>query len=555
MSRAKRRVHYGREAPPLSEWGGRLPVALAFPGGDRIALSALGWQAVYRVLSEDPGVAVERVFLEDGVAPAGRESGRKLDQFPVVAFSLGYEDDSLRILGALKSAGVPLNAAKRPDFPLMVGGGPLAFLNPAPILPALDAVFVGEAETQAWSAFMDACRAHVLEGGDKASLLESVKDMPGVYVPGRSRTPVKRQVLAVPGDTVLRDPASSCFVSPIAEFRDMLLVEINRGCPYGCRFCAAGFIYRPPRQARLDEIKKIIEDANPPKVGLVGTALTDWPDLLPLLRWFNARRQRFSMSSVRADGVTREILELMRLGGSRTLTLALEGASARLRRAVNKNLDEEDFLNAVALAGEFKINHLKIYCIAGWPGETEEDYAELDALLGRVCEAGGVAKGKKGVGHVTLGVNALIPKPWTPFQWAPMADEAQLSKAFAWVRRAAKPYKGVKVHAERPGPARLQALLSRGDERLFPLLADAAEVGWKKALKRWDGDPAAYLDRERGKDEVFPWDFMDIGVSRAYLYREWEKYKAGLATGKCPEEGCAKCGRCGMEDWLDQDGA
>ncbi len=531
-------------------------MALVFPGRDRAALSALGWQAVYRLMAERPELAVERVFAPEGDGPwVSEESGAKLSAFPVAAFSLTYEEDYPLVVSALANSGIPPNAADRPAFPLVLGGGPPFFLNPAPIMPAMDAAFCGEAEA-GMDAVIAACLDHVLAGRDKPSLLDRLSGLPGMYVPGRTPLPVRRAVRTSGAGTLasgaLKDPAYSCFVSPAAEFKDMLLIEVNRGCPYGCRFCAAGFIYRPPRQASLAEVWELIEEARPLKVGLVGTALTDWPDLLPLLHRLRREKIKFGLSSVRADGVTRELLTVMRQSGARTLTLALEGASDRLRRAANKNLREEDFLSAVELAGEFGINHLKIYCIVGWPGEREEDFLELQDLLARACAVGKVGKGKKGIEHATLGVNCLIPKPFTPMQWAAMPSEEALSRALDRVKAMAKGLKGVRVQADRPWSARLQGLLARGDESLFPLIAAAAEKGWKKALYEWEGDVSRFLDRERGKDEVFPWEIIDIGVSRASLWREWEKYKQSLLTPKCPPSGCETCGRCGMGEWLAQ---
>jgi radical SAM superfamily enzyme YgiQ (UPF0313 family) len=542
-------VHFGLEMPEVRDFGGRLPVALAVPGGAGVALSALGWQAAWRLLTDDPSLAVERVFCRPGEVPLAEDSGRPLTDFPLIAFSLCYEEEYLPVAAALAAADIPLARDRRPGFPIVMGGGPLAFLNPAPILPALDLLFVGEAEA-GLAAVATRLRELALAGADKAACLAAVADMPGVLVPGRTRTPVAR-ACAVPAGaaTVLADPAHSCFVSGHAEFRDMFLVEVNRGCPYGCRFCAAGYVYRPPRQARLADLQALIGDVSPRKVGLVGTALTDWPDLLPFLHWLRERGTKFSLSSVRADGVTPELLAVLRQAGLRTLTLALEAPSDRLRRAANKHLSVEALLDAVILAGKHGINHLKFYVIVGWPGETPEDYAALGPLLARIAAAASIGKGKRGVAHATLSVNPLVPKPATPMQWAPMASVAAIEAAYARVREAVKPLPGFRVEVENASMARMQGLLARGDAKLFPLIEAAVACGsFRRALKTWDGDEAFYLDRERDKDEVFPWDIVDVGVSREFLWREWERYRQGVATAKCPPAGCAACKRCGIYD-------
>ena len=547
------KVYFGLDRPAAPEWGGRLPVALAVPGDAAMALSALGWQAAWRLLADNPTLAVERVFTRAATPPQAEDSGRALADFPVIAFSLCYEEEYLDAAKALAAAEIPLRREERPDFPIVMAGGPLAFLNPAPFLPALDLLFVGEAE--AGLAEVCAALARVaLSGGDKAACLDAVAHLPGVYLPGRTTGPVTRATALADGaPTLLAAPAHSCFVSGHAEFRDMFLVEINRGCPYGCRFCAAGYVYRPPRQSRLADLQSLIETVSPRKIGLVGTALTDWPELIPFLTWLRERGTKFSLSSVRADGLTPELLTILRAAGLRTLTLALEAPSPRLRAAANKQLSEEALLNAVALAGKHGVNHLKFYLIIGWPGETEADYDALRPLLDKVAAAASIGVGKRGVAHATLSVNPLVPKPFTPMQWAPMASEAAIEAGYARVRAAVKGLKGFRVETETPSQARLQGLLARADETLFPLVVAAVEAGsFRRALKHWDGDPAVFLDRERPEAEAFPWDFIDNGVSRDYLWREWQRYQQAAPTAKCPPAGCGACKRCGVYETLGE---
>lgn len=546
-------VYYGRERPPLKEWGGRLPVALVFAQPARVALSTLGWQVVWRLLDARPDVAVERFFWEGGdEPPRAFDSGRELAEFPVVAFSLNFEEEIRGLIQVLDRAGLPPRRADRVGWPLVLAGGPLAFLNPAPAAPGVDLFWVGEAEA-GFADLVSDCARFALDGGGADEFVRRAAARPGVYAPGASTAPVRR-VLAGAGGRVLPSPGCSGFVSPESEFRDMFLLEINRGCPYGCRFCAAGYVYRPPRHARLEDLKESVRAAAPRKVGLVGTALTDWPDLLPFLTWLDGEGVAFSLSSLRADGLDDGLLDFLRRKGTRSLTLALEGASRRLRTAVNKQLDEEAFLDVVSRAARLQFNHLKLYLIAGWPGETEEDYRELGGFLARVDEAmsQGQGKRKKGVGHVTVSASCLVPKPWTPFQWAPMAGEAELERAMDWVRAAVKPLKGFRAMTEKPFASRLQGLLARGDESVFDLAELAAEPGgsWRAALKRWDGDASAFLDRERGEDEAFPWECIDVGVDRAFLRREWERFKCAKASRHCGERPCASCNICGMGQWL-----
>ena len=543
-------LYYGAHGPPRPERGGRLPVALLFPGPRRLALSTLGWQAAYRLLAAQPGLAVERFFLEENRAadvPRSEESDTPLAEFPLICVSLNFEEEYRPLLSALLAAFVPVRRAERSGYPLVLAGGPLAWLNPAPIAPAVDAFWIGEAE----AGFDTLCvelATHWLDGGSKQEFLQAVATRPGVYVPDVSPLPVRR-VTADAEQRLLTDPAWSCFVSPQAEFRDMLLVEVNRGCPYGCRFCAAGYIYRPPRQARLEDLQAMVERADPPKVGLVGTALTDWPQLMPFLEWLADRGTKFSLSSVRADGLTPDFLAFLRRHGVRTITLALEAPSARLRTAANKKLAKADFLRAVELCAEHGINHLKIYLIIGWPGEADADYAELGNFLAEIDAARRRGRGKrnKGLELITLSMSMLTPKPWTPLQWAPMAAEAALSARAAQVRGLVKPFKGMKAQADAPFGARLQGWLSRAGEEAFEVCLAAAEMGgWRKAVKALKVDFDVLLDREREQNEAFPWEVVDMGVSRAFLWREWQRYTRALTTPNCPSEGCGACPDCGL---------
>jgi len=531
-------------------------VALLIPGDEGMGLSALGWQVVHRLLSREPEIAVERFFLGKGFsALESIDSGKDLKLFPLMAVSVSFEEDFLPLLRALTATGVPSTRAERPDYPLVLVGGPIAFLNPAPLVPLADAFFVGEAE----AGFVDFCLAMkraVFEGVPKQAFLESVKNMPGIYVPGKTQTPVRRVVAVNRTETTLLDcPAVSGFTGPQAAFPDSLLLEINRGCPHACRFCAAGFVYRPPRHARMSDLVALVEAANPPKVGLVGTALTDWPELLPFLHWLAERKTKFSLSSLRADGLTEELLVFLRQCGIRTITLALEGASAKLRRAANKHLDPEVFLAAVERAARLGVNHLRVYLILGWPWEGPEDYDEFEGFLQQIAAARDQGHGAKTreFMRITLGASSLVPKPFTPLQWSPMASEASLVAAQRRLADMVKHHRGMTLNVDAPFQARLQGVLSRGGEESFALVQLAAELGgWKKAMRRYEAETALVLDRERGADEVFPWEVVDMGVSRAMLRREHERAARALHSPGCNASGCAACGLCGLDKWLPE---
>lgn len=567
----KRKRHEPRLVPrDAIEWGGRLPVALVFPHKPALAYSSLGWQAVYQRLLNKPTVAVEPVFWDpdrNRILRSGKGPG--LDAFGVVAFSLTYEFDYLHVLRVLLAAGIAPAANQRPSWPLVMAGGALCFLNPAPIAPSVDLFWVGEAEAGLDDCFDVLAKLYV-QHGSRQQALEAVAGFPGVYAPEVGKSTVSRAV-DLPGQAsagTLPRPVVSCFTSPHAVFRDSLLLEVNRGCPHGCRFCAAGYMYRPHRQASLAVLQEAVLRNKPRKVGLVGTALTDWPDLQPFLKWLYDQKVDVSLSSLRAEGLTDELLLTLRTLGIRTVTLALEGASAGLRDSMNKHLRPEVFLHAVEQLAARGFNHLKIYLLTGWPGESEQDWQEFTAFLREINAArtAGKAKSKDGLELVSLGLGCLVPKPWTPLQWAPMAPEQELKERIAAVRKTAKSFAGLRVRGDSPRMARFQGLLARGDEHVHGLISLAATTHgregevWTQALKQWSGDPGWYLDRERERDEVFPWEVISQGVDREYLWREWEKVAARRKTQPCPihaapgREGiaCPECRRCGLDAWLEK---
>ncbi len=557
----------GSRAIPEQEWGGRLPIALVFPQKPALAYSSLGWQAVLELLRPRPALAVEPVFWDPDRQELVRPFGKRgLDAFGVVAFSLTYEFDYIHLFRILTASGIAPDAARRPSWPLVMAGGALAFMNPAPIAPSVDLFWVGEAEAGLADCLEVLAEAYV-RNGSRDDALDLIAAMPGVYVPGKSTLPVHRAVHLHPANLGgLEAPVSSCFITPDAVFRDTLLLEVNRGCPHGCRFCAAGYVYRPPRLASLDALQEIVLRKRPRKVGLVGTALTDWPDLGRFLAWLGEQKVDVSLSSLRAEGLTEELLDILRALGTRTITLALEGAGRTLRDSMNKHVREEAFLRTVERLSRKGFNHLKIYLLLGWPGETDADWEEFGLFLREVdqARATGGGRGKTNLKLITLGLGCLVPKPWTPLQWAAMADEQAFKDRISQVRKATKNMTGVQVRSDAPGLARIQGLLARGDERVHELIRLAAGLKgrelevWTAALAQWPGDPAWYLDRERARDEIFPWEMIDPGLDREYLWREWEKVGTRRTSPPCPmdfapdglQAGCLKCRRCGLQKWL-----
>ncbi|HUL58721.1 MAG TPA: radical SAM protein [Anaeromyxobacteraceae bacterium] len=549
--------------------GGRLGVALVYPNAYRLGMANLGLHAVYRILNDDPGVACERAFLpEDGGEPRTVESGRPLRDFDVVAFTLSFEEDDLNVLEILDRAGLPLRAADRDRrHPLVLGGGIAVQINPEPVAPFFDAFLVGEAEAllPAFLALMRRARAAPPERRD---LLRALAALPGGYVPALydvrysdTRAPGGAWVTRfVPGDgaparvkrayveDLRKVPTSRVIDSPGAQFGDLFLTEVARGCLWGCRFCAAGFVQRPYREVDLEvlraEARKGI--AQGLRVGLVGPDTSDHTGLDPLTCAIAEEGGTFSPSSLRVDAITPWLSERMAQGGERSITIAPEAGTERMRRVINKDFTDDQIVRAAEHALAAGMQHVKMYFMCGLPTETDDDVLGMAHLAIRIREEVMMpwAKRRGRMGRITLSVNPFVPKPWTPFQWVPMHDRACLEGKRKLLEKALRP-KGIDLDFFSPREAALQTLLSRGDRRCADLLELAhRETGGdlRKALGRWPHDPDFFVLREAGVDEVLPWDFIDQGLEKAFLARELRRGVGAKITPKCAVATCRACG-------------
>jgi radical SAM superfamily enzyme YgiQ (UPF0313 family) len=564
------RLHTPNERGALrKDPGGRLSVVLVYPNAYRLGMANLGLHAVYRLLNEDPSTACERAFLpEDGGEPRTVESSRPLRDFDVLAFSLSFEDDDVHVLEILERAGLPLRAADRDGrHPLVLGGGIAVQINPEPLAPFFDAFLVGEAEALLPS-FLAAMHRARGAAPSRPALLRELAALPGGYVPSLydveyadTRAPgggwvthfaprdgAPARVRRVYVEDLRRVATSRVVETPDAQFGDLYLTEVARGCLWGCRFCAAGFVQRPYREVDLevlrDEVRKGVAEGL--RIGLVGPDTSDYTGLDPLTCFVGEEGGTFSPSSLRVDAITPWLSRRLADGGERSITIAPEAGTERLRRVINKDFTDDQIVQAAANALGEGMQHVKLYFMCGLPTEVDEDVLGMARIAIRIREEVMLPRARERgrMGRITLSVNPFVPKPWTPFQWVPMHDRACLEGKRRLLEKTLRP-KGIDVEFLSPREAYLQTLLSRGDRRCADLLELAhRETGGdlRKALARWPHDPDFFVLREAGVDEALPWDFIDQGLTKKFLARELRRGVGARITPKCAVETCRACG-------------
>lgn len=520
-----------RERGTIAPKQSGLRIALAFPNIYRLGMASLGFQLVYRMLNQLPDVSCERVFLPDpeeiaehertGTALFSIETQTPLAQFDAAAFSVSFEMDYINVLRMLRLANLPLRSDERSgSYPTVIAGGICPTFNPEPLADFVDAFVLGDAEP----VLTDIARA--LEISEQSEVLDRLAVTPGVYVPGRGDLGKVERVVA-------RDlsvfPSSSIISTPDAEFGEIELVEVARGCGRGCRFCVAGHVTRPPRPRK----DVVVSDSR--RFGLVGAAVFDYPHSAELCRRIIECGQQFSVSSLRLETVTPEIARLLAAGGQKTLTIAPEAATDRLRQVIGKpladvadvsgfersgNPDTQVFA-AVANAIDAGMRRVKLYFMIGLPTETDEDAVAIaEMALPLVATFPGV--------DFQVSVSCFVPKPWTPFQWHPMERETVLKRRLAIVRKALAGCRRVRFTSESPRLAFVQGLLARGDRELGRFLVAALANGgdYRAALRETGIDADHYLYRQRTKEEVLPWDHVTASSEKSRL---WDEYQ--LATG------------------------
>ncbi len=544
-------------------------VAIVYPNTYFVGMSNLGLHIIYEEINLRNDSVCERIFLPEKkeleaydktkTPLMSVETQRPMHQFDVVAFDVTFEMDYFHIPLMLRHGRVPIMGKDRTEFdPIVIAGGPCATFNPEPFADFIDAFIIGEGEGIV-SRVLDIIRDGKMEGLDRHAILRQLANISGVYVPslyvpiysddgefkgyhiaeGAPKT-IKRhfEMLTSGGETVV--------ATNYTEFGAMYIIEVARGCGRHCRFCMAGYCFRVPRVRPLEILKEGVDRAEKlgKKVGLMGAAISDYPEVDELVTYIRSKDMRYSCASLRADSLTQAVVDGLADSGQKTITIAPETGSERLRRVINKGISEEHLQNAATLSAKSGIQHMRLYIMIGLPTETDEDIEAIVGLAERT-QAHMAEVGCKG--RLTLSINPFIPKPFTPFQWMAMDNQKTVEKKLQYIKKALQKNRRIEVLVESPKEAYIQGVLARGDRRLGAVIAacaaDRGSKSFKAEMKAAGLDMDEMNYRERSFDEFLPWSHLDMGMDDGYLEMEWKRSVDEAYTPPCVQ-GCKRCGVC-----------
>ena len=506
----------------------QLRVALCYPNIYRVGMTGLPIKLLYHLMNVREDTACERFFVPTRDEPLlSLESRQPLKRFDVVAFSLQYEWDYANVVKILLDSGIPLKSAERKEtHPLVIAGGPCVIENPLPLSPYIDLFVIGEAEE-----VLDRVLDSIIEQG--RNCLEDLAGRRGVYVPAldeRAERAWVRRLDEAPHPTAQVVPLVDERSPYMTVFGRTIDVEATRGCGRGCRFCLVGHTYRPMRFRTLKKLEEILDEAKKytpsKKLSLIGAALSDHPNLEDFCQYALDSGLKLSISSIRPEAVTEELAKLLVKGGQRRVAMAPDAATERLRDVIHKGMDDQTIVEAAKILLDAGMRGLKLYFIVGLPGERLEDVDAIAELAKRIADLG------YGVDSIHLSVNPLVPKPHTPFQWAPFPDLKYVKNCMRRLRRLLSGDRRIKIGGLNPRKAQIQALLSLGGTELAPVIEEASKLGgslgaWRKAIRRHGVKLSEYLGPKPLNSE-FPWDIIGVSLNRNFLINEFEK---ALAQG------------------------
>lgn len=573
--------------------------AMCFPDVYEIGMSNLGMMILYNMFNAREDVWCERVFSpwtdldkimrEQNIPLFALESQESVKKFDFLGITLGYEMCYTNILQVLDLSQSPLLAADRgEDDPLVIGGGACAY-NPEPIAPFFDMFYIGEGETS-YDALFDAYKANKAAGGTRVEFLLKAAQIPGIYVPmfydvtygedgtiasfgpNRDKVPGKVQKQLV----IDMEKEYRTIESPVVPFikatQDRVTLEVMRGCVRGCRFCQAGMIYRPTRERGVKTLKasakEMLKNTGHEEISLSSLSSSDYSGLKELVNFlideFQDKAVNISLPSLRIDAFALDVMSKVQDVKKSSLTFAPEAGSQRLRDVINKGLTEEDILHGAGEAFQGGWNRVKLYFMLGLPTETEDDMKGIAHLAEKIAEEYYEIPKDQRNGKVQINVSTsfFVPKPFTPFQWAGMYSENDFVEKAKIVKneiRAQLNQRSIKYSWHEPDVTILEGFLARGDRRCADVILKAYEKGalydawsetfrydiWKAAFAETGIDPDFYTLRERSTEEILPWDFIDAGVSREFLIREWKNAHEEKVTPNCRQ----RCSGCGVKQY------
>ena len=518
--------------------GGKITIALVYPNTYHVGMSNLGFQGIYGLLNRMDNVVCERAFLPEdmdfdeyvrtGTELFSLESKKPLHRFDIVAFSVSFENDYPNIARIFNLSRLPLRHSDRnPYHPLIIIGGVCTFFNPEPVADFFDICFIGEAE-EMLAEFLDVYKS----SADKSELLKRSLDIQGLYVPafysvsydtegkisGRHYAEgappiIKRRYL----EDLSTSSIATTIVTTETEFSDMYLIELMRGCPWSCRFCVAGQIYNPTRRKELqaveDEINRALSRTK--RIGLIGPSLSDYPYIREVLKISGVD---FSITSLRATIKSAELVSFMK--GHKSVSIAPEAGTERLRKVINKRITEEDILQTSEYIFSEGIETLRLYFMVGLPTETIEDVEGIVDLVKKI-------KNIAPKGHITVSISTFVPKPFTPFQWHPMEKLSDVKERLTMIKKNLLPIRGIRVFHDVLKYAYMQGFFSMGDRRVSKAIEEMQRMNdWRKAAEFQGLNKDFYLFRKKELNENLPWDFIDSGISKEKLWAEYQEATA-----------------------------
>ena len=573
--------------------------AMCFPDVYEIGMSHLGIQILYDMFNRRDDVYCERVYSpwmdldpimrEQKIPLFAVESQDPIKKFDFLGITIQYEMCYTNILQVLELSQIPLHAEDRTEEdPIVIGGGPCTY-NPEPIAPFFDLFYMGEGEV-VYFDLIDRYKEIKARGGSRKEFLEQAAQIPGIYVPGfydvtykedgtiEAMTPNNPHAPQTVSKQLVMDMSDTWYPEkPVVPYlratQDRVVLEIMRGCIRGCRFCQAGMVYRPVRERSLEELKRLartmLKSTGHEEISLSSLSSSDYTKLEGIVNFlideFDGKGVNVSLPSLRIDAFSLDVMSKVQDVKKSSLTFAPEAGSQRLRNVINKGLTEENILNGSAEAFKGGWNRVKLYFMLGLPTETVEDMQGIAELSEKVAEVyyDTVPKEQRhGKVQVTASTSFFVPKPFTPFQWAPMCTKEQFLERASIVNHRMKEMlnkKSLRYNWHEADVTVLEGVLARGDRKVAAVIEEAYRQGaiydswseyfnndiWMKAFETCGVDIDFYTTRERILDEVFPWDFIDAGVTKDFLKREWANAQAETVTPNCR----MRCSGCGVRKY------